>query len=59
MHCQNMLVMVLCVSAELVTYAVAYYNCVTFSLQAGVGLDVNTEREIVNHRKLLHPNIIR
>lgn len=26
---------------------------------AGVGLTKNTEREIVNHRKLLHPNIIR
>ena len=29
------------------------------TLQAGVGLSVNTERELVNHRKLLHPNIIR
>ena len=28
-------------------------------VQAGVGLSVNTERELVNHRKLLHPNIIR
>ena len=28
-------------------------------LQAGVGLSVYTERELVNHRKLLHPNIIR
>lgn len=27
--------------------------------QTGVGLSVNTERELVNHRKLLHPNIIR
>ena len=30
-----------------------------FNMQAGVGLSVNTERELVNHRKLLHPNIIR
>ena len=28
-------------------------------VQAGDGLSVNTERELVNHRKLLHPNIIR
>ena len=27
--------------------------------QVGEGLSKNTEREIVNHRKLLHPNIIR
>ena len=26
---------------------------------AGAGLSKNTEREIVNHRRLLHPNIIR
>ena len=25
----------------------------------GGGLSKNTEREIVNHRKLVHPNIIR
>lgn len=29
------------------------------TMQAGVGLNVNTEREIVNHRKLLHLNVIR
>ena len=28
-------------------------------VQVGEGLSKNTEREIVNHRKLLHPNIIR
>ena len=26
---------------------------------AGAGLSKSTEREIINHRKLLHPNIIR
>ena len=26
---------------------------------AGEALSVNTEREIVNHRRLLHPNIIK
>lgn len=26
---------------------------------AGTGISKNTEREIVNHRRLLHPNIIR
>ena len=27
--------------------------------EAGAGLSKNTEREIINHRKLLHENIIR
>ena len=27
--------------------------------EAGAGLSKNTEREIINHRRLLHENIIR
>lgn len=27
--------------------------------EAGAGLSKNTEREIINHRKLLHENVIR
>ena len=41
------------------TLTVNTHKQITTPLQAGVGLSVSTERELVNHRKLLHPNVIR